>query len=60
MATEVTVTIRPDGTVKIHGEGFEAAGLRKKLEDLGEVVERHEGHVHVNEATETSEKVEGR
>jgi hypothetical protein len=54
----VTVTIQPDGRVRIHGEGFETAALKKKLEEMGAVVERHEGHVHVKDSVETTEKVE--
>ena len=56
---KVTVTIQPNGLVRIHGEGFEAAALKKKLEDMGAVVERHEGHAHVhdhNDATTTVEE----
>lgn len=57
----VSVTISPDGKVRIHGEGFEAAALKKKLEEMGEVIERHEGHAHVHDHDHGSDKIqEGR
>lgn len=56
MAKEVTVVIKKDGTVEVRGEGFETKSLKKALEGLGEVIERHEGHDHVHDHEETETK----
>lgn len=55
---QVKVTIKPDGTAKIYGEGLETSSLKKALEGLGLVVERHEGHVHVKDHDHTESTIE--
>jgi len=56
MSVEVTVIIRPDGTTEVRGEGFETKTLKKDLEGLGKVTERHEGHSHARITTEQTQE----
>lgn len=54
MSDDVRVRInKRTGKVVIEGEGFEAAALKKSLENMGDVVERHIGAEHAHD-TEVS------